>query len=107
MPKGIGLGLTMRDTFRQNLESQEIQFEDGDAVVFYSDGLVECMNESKEQFGERRIEEVLQSHSHLDAPEICRGVLDAARQFRGDAEPHDDLTILILKAESRGREAVA
>ncbi|MBI4891490.1 MAG: PP2C family protein-serine/threonine phosphatase [Acidobacteria bacterium] len=105
-PKGIGLGLTAGRAFERHLEEQEVQLEAGDALVFYSDGLVECMNEEWEQFGEERLEETLQKWGRCGAAELKDRIVEAARVFRGKADPHDDLTVLVVKAGADGRDSI-
>ncbi len=105
-PKGIGLGLTAGRAFERHLEEQEVRLEPGDALVFYSDGLVECMNEDWEQFGEERLEQALRKWGLCGAAELKEKIVAAAREFRGKADPHDDLTVLVVKAGAAGRDSI-
>lgn len=99
-PKGLGLGITASLVFERNLEVQDVALEPGDAIVLYSDGLTECMNSKQEQFGEDRLVEVVRRAGHLNARGLEAAIMDAAREFRGEADPHDDLTVVVLRAEN-------
>ncbi|MBN9660965.1 MAG: SpoIIE family protein phosphatase [Acidobacteria bacterium] len=99
-PKGVGLGITGGLVFDRNLEVQDVELQPGDTIVLYSDGLTECMNSKQEQFGEDRLVSVVQHSAHLNARGIESAILEAARTFRGEADPHDDLTVVVLRAEN-------
>ncbi len=99
-PKGVGLGITGSLIFERNLEVQDVALEPGDTIVLYSDGLTECMNSKQEQFGEDRLVAVVQQSAHLNARGIEAAIIEAARVFRGEADPHDDLTVVVLRAEN-------
>ena len=101
MPKGIGLGITAGAAFERNLEVEEIHLTPGDVLVLYSDGLTECMDSARQLYGEDRLSDVLRRNAHLNAIGIQDAILTDTRSFRGAADPHDDLTIVVLRAEAR------
>jgi serine phosphatase RsbU (regulator of sigma subunit) len=67
--------------------------------VFYSDGLSEAMNEEGTQFGEERICNILHSHHGIPANVIQQTVVAATEKYRGTAEQHDDITIVVVKSQ--------
>lgn len=73
---------------------QETDLVYDDALFLYTDGLNEAENEAHEQFGMKRMDEVLHtrrgSQAHLDA------VVSAVKKFVGDAPQSDDLTMLFI-----------
>jgi len=80
---------------KQVFEPTEIlEFESGDRVYAYSDGITEVINNNNEEFGQQRLEqticELLKSDSELD---YLRKVVD---QFRDGAKQFDDITLLEL-----------
>lgn len=105
-PPGIGLGLTAGAAFERNLAEQRVELWPGDALVLYSDGLVECMNESHDQFGEERLAGALKEWGPLGAAELKDRIVAEARIFRGQADPHDDLTVMVVKARAAGQDAI-
>jgi sigma-B regulation protein RsbU (phosphoserine phosphatase) len=105
-PPGIGLGLTRAAAFERHMQEHLVQLHAGDALVLYSDGLVECMNEAHEQFGEERLEETLKAWGPLDAGALRQRIVDEARRFRGQADPHDDLTVMVVKARGGAVDSV-
>jgi hypothetical protein len=98
-PRGMGLGLASTTVFDRILEEQEVLLEPGDVAVLYSDGLTEMMNPEHELFGEQRLAEAVRANAGEAAQAIHDAILDSVRDFQGTAEQHDDLTLLVVKAE--------
>ena len=71
--------------------------EAGDAIVLYTDGVIEARNASGEQFGQERLEELLQSCSGRTADGIARRIELAAMDFQGDTAS-DDVAIVVARA---------
>jgi hypothetical protein len=101
-PKGIGLGLAGDRIFSKSIECQELELADGDLVVFYSDGLTEAMNPRQEQYGEDRLQSVVARAAGLDAAELAQAILDDVEIFKAGADPHDDLTLVVLRCLPNG-----
>lgn len=74
-----------------------IFLEYGDQLVLYTDGITETQNAAGEQFGESRIDDVL-ARCGLEAAEIQRRLLTAVDEFAAGHPPHDDRTIIVLRA---------
>jgi CheY-like chemotaxis protein len=73
---------------------EAIQFEAGDVLGMYTDGLTETRGEEGEEFGEARLLEMLRKNRELKAAHILRRVEEAVEQFRS-GEQEDDLTLVI------------
>lgn len=69
----------------------------GDAIVLYTDGVIEARNASGEQFGQERLEELLTSCSGRTADGIARRIELAAMDFQGDSAS-DDVAIVVVRA---------
>ena len=96
-PPGMGLGLTSRLLFERAMRLQEIELEPGDAFVLYSDGITEAMNEESDQFGEDRLQAVVDACDGCDAHATEQAILNAVRGFIGKAPPHDDMTLFVVR----------
>lgn len=80
-------------------EEDEIALAPGDRVVFYTDGVTEAANREYEQFGEQRVADCVEAlPPGIGAREIAERLLARLHDFLGDAEPQDDITILVLRA---------
>lgn len=95
---GMALGLSNGDIFKDALEEFEIKLNKGDILLFYSDGLTEAMNNDKKEFGKEKVMNILRDSSHKSTAEIKNDIISEVWKFRGYAEMHDDLTMIIMKA---------
>ena len=68
----------------------------GDKVVFYTDGIVEAMNEKEEIFGFERLLEVVKGAGSMDAATLLEEVVSRVNGFAGKAVQHDDLTVIVV-----------
>jgi sigma-B regulation protein RsbU (phosphoserine phosphatase) len=89
------LGLLKNSRFRQ----MEISFYQGDLLVLYSDGIVEATNQTGEEFGEERLCAALARCAGATAAEARGEILREYRRFLNDAQPEDDVTLLVLEAK--------
>ncbi len=76
-----------------------LSLKPGDAVVFYTDGIVEALNEHQEMYEFERLMAGVERGRALSAPLLLDSLLDDVSQFVRNAEQHDDLTIVVLKAD--------
>ena len=93
----MGLGLDAGDRFEQVLEEAEEPLHSGDVFVFFTDGLSEAMNERAELFGERRLRDLIERSEALGSDQLKEAILAEIRAFVGEAAPHDDMTLVVLK----------
>jgi serine phosphatase RsbU (regulator of sigma subunit) len=96
-PPGLGLGLDPGEGFERILEEEEIPLAVGDFFLFFTDGLSEAMNEGAELFGESRLRRILEESGGLTSEQLRSRILEEVELFVGDATPHDDLTLVVLK----------
>jgi len=85
------------ERFEQILVEHTQPIASGDVIVLYTDGITEAMDREGELFGDAALARVLASQHHLSAAGIRERVLREVRAFVGDAEPHDDMTMVVLK----------
>lgn len=69
-----------------------------DRFVFYTDGLTEARNANGDDFGDRRLVEVVRSARHLDAAALETHVREAVHGFAGD-ELEDDATLIVVEVQ--------
>ena len=70
----------------------------GDRLVFYTDGVSEAANAAGEMFGEDRLYALLAAlPGSLPAEVIVNRVLEGVRDFLGEAEAGDDITVMALR----------
>jgi sigma-B regulation protein RsbU (phosphoserine phosphatase) len=102
LSSGMVLGLRLpgaSDRFEEVLEEHTRSVGPGDAIVLYTDGITEAMDRDGELFGDEALRAVVTAHAKLDAAGIRERVLREVKAFVGDAEPHDDMTMVVLKIQ--------
>ena len=92
--EGFPLGLFPGVTY------EEIAFplRPGDTVVFFSDGIVDALNQQGEQFGNDRLCTLLHSTPTASVSQLAALITTTLTTFKGRTEPFDDETLVILRA---------
>ncbi len=88
---GMALGVLPDIEFEQRV----VQLQDGDTLVFYTDGVIEASNAQQEMFGRERLIRTVRACQGQSAQEIAAAVDQALIQFVGDAPQFDDLTLVV------------
>ena len=86
---GLPLGM-FSDT---NFETSTVKLNSGDALVLFTDGVTETLDDDGQEFGSQRLFDALNCIEHQRLIPNCLEQIDA---FRGNAERHDDLTMLAI-----------
>jgi sigma-B regulation protein RsbU (phosphoserine phosphatase) len=90
---GVALG-----TFENSkYEERPLGLNPGDIIVFYTDGVTEAKNEKEEEFGTKRLKQVINDSYHLSASEIQNNIYQAVKDFTGNLPQADDLTMIVIK----------
>ncbi len=76
------------------MKEYEIRMNPGDRLFVYTDGVPEAVNESSEQYGTERMIKRLNSLKTASQEQLLNGMLEDIRQFAGDEEQFDDITML-------------
>jgi len=91
---GVALGVLPDARY----EERPLALRPGDVVVFYTDGVSEAESASGEQFGTRRLEDVMRANASRTAAQILEAIEQAVVAWAGERGPSDDLTLVVLKA---------
>ncbi len=99
-PSGIGIAIqNQSEKFKSTLQENLLKVEANDILVLYTDGLSETMNKKGDEFTEDKLRSLICENTDLSADELKQLVLREIAEFRGTVAPHDDLTLIILKAK--------
>jgi sigma-B regulation protein RsbU (phosphoserine phosphatase) len=94
LPNGaMALGMLSEATFSE----QGVDLAAGDVLIVFSDGVTEAINGSDEFFGDERLRASLPALARMAARDIGTRVVAAVDDFVGDARPHDDLSLIVLR----------
>jgi phosphoserine phosphatase RsbU/P len=82
---------------RLDLAAERLQIRPGDRLVLFTDGLTDAASPGGKRFGLERLRETIATSCAGPADETARAVIDAVLAFQGDADPADDLALLVLR----------
>ncbi len=92
-PTGAAIGLAEQTRFAQ----QSTQLHPGDRIMMYTDGVVESVNASKDEFGQDRIENVLKGSASGSSQQVIASLRGDLQRFAGVTTPADDTTIIAVR----------
>lgn len=78
-------------------ESIFYDFEDGDELILFSDGVIDIKNENGEYFGKERLLKAAKVMVGMSAAEQVSYIANDIYSFCANCEQNDDLTIIVLK----------
>ena len=93
-PNGIALGFDPGPIFERTLQEKTIQLYPGDRFVLYTDGVVEAMSPTHEEFGDERLINIIRSNPNATSRDLVNIIVRAIAEHQADAEQHDDITIV-------------
>ena len=81
-------------------ESATVTLAPGDWLIIFTDGLVEAENARQEEYGEARLFSAIEAGKSLEPAEMLKRLMAELDLFVGNTPQHDDVTCMLLKAES-------
>jgi len=77
-----------------------VQFEPGDMLAIYTDGVVELSAPIGQEFGAARLESLLRRAAVLPAKDVVQAVVRETLEYSGRLSYEDDFTLLIVKRDA-------
>ena len=94
--RGVRVPLGMME--EADYQEVSLKLRSNDLLLFYTDGVVEAMNEKKEMFGFERLESIVKDTSNnQSAKGIVQDVVGQVQQFTAGVAQHDDMTLVVVK----------
>jgi sigma-B regulation protein RsbU (phosphoserine phosphatase) len=90
---GVPLGSFPGSTY----DELTLDLQTGDLFVFCSDGVFEANDLLLREFGSARLMKVIQEVRDRPAKQIVDAIFEAVQEFRGEAQPNDDMTAVAVK----------
>jgi sigma-B regulation protein RsbU (phosphoserine phosphatase) len=81
-----------------NYETAFLELKPGDALIFFTDGVVEAFNESGEEFGNERWVSAIRNLLDWDAPQSLQFLMKRVDEFVGATRQSDDITCLVFRS---------
>lgn len=92
--EGVPLGLLEQSDYQEI----SLTLEKGDLLAMFSDGIVEANDPEQEEFGTRRLENLLREHFHDSVGDIIEAVFTELAGFEQGRPRRDDQTLMLIRA---------
>lgn len=92
--EGVSLGL---DPERPYAEQHREMLNPGEVILLGTDGLWEARNPEGRMFGKDPLYGILRREAANGAGRVLRSVMSELADFRGDREPEDDMTLVVIR----------
>jgi len=93
--EGVALGINENWTYKEYVKSG---WNYGHIILIGTDGIWETKNLQDEQFGKKRLQEILRSNSHTSASNIIKIIVETLNDFRQKTVQDDDITVAVIKS---------
>jgi len=90
--------LGLPNSENSSFTNRDVDWRPGDTLVLYSDGITEARNSDEEEFGDDRLEAVLQRCVQASPQEIMESILEAVSGHCGRKNQDDDMTVVVARA---------
>ncbi|MBC5774019.1 SpoIIE family protein phosphatase [Pontibacter sp. KCTC 32443] len=94
---GLGLGIVRDKSYNNHVREMYYDYNPGDVMVIYTDGIVEARNANQDEYGEDRLKFMLTQTYHLEAEDIKCAIINDLEDFTGPGNLYDDQTLLVIK----------
>ncbi len=98
----IGAMADATDTY----EEKTSRLEYGDMLVLFTDGITEQVNDSGEEFGLARLQDIIMQNHDRSAQLIADAVRDTLHTFAGNSRIRDDVSMLIISVHPQYRQFI-
>ena len=92
---GLPLGIQSAAKY----ETASLELKPGDALIFFTDGVVEAFNESGEEFGNARWLSAIRDLPDWDAQQTLQFLIKRVDEFVGATRQSDDITCLVFRSK--------
>lgn len=79
------------------LDKYSVTIPPGGTLLVYTDGITDCRNPQGEMFGTQRLKSTLEHNLNQTAQGICDNIVQELKDFQGNAEQDDDVTLVAVK----------
>lgn len=90
---GLPLGIQSNVVY----ETAELELKPGDALIFFTDGVVEAFNEAGEEFGNERWNGAIRSLPDWNAHQTLQHLMKRVDEFVRATRQSDDITCLVFR----------
>lgn len=102
--KAGGIALGMVPDNEKLLKEKDINLNEGDFIVLYTDGITEARNIEGEMFSEKRLVKIIEKNAPdiSSAEELFQRISTELTHFIGDTIQADDMTLIVIRRGEKG-----
>jgi len=78
---------------------EEIQLQENDVLILFTDGVTEALNKKMEEFTDERLENTVLSLCTRSPKEIINDIIASVKTFVEGATQSDDITLMVVKVK--------
>lgn len=78
-------------------EKGNINIQENDSLILFTDGITEALNEENEEYGESRLKEFITENHEKDSETFSNELVDEIKKFSFGSGQYDDITLINLK----------
>jgi phosphoserine phosphatase RsbU/P len=95
--KGIALGMVRNKSYSSFIQAYSFDYQSGDIMVLYTDGITEAKNDKSDEFGYERLAQTLIEVKEQSPKQIQEHLIARLYEFSGTKNINDDYTTMIVK----------
>ncbi|GAB3639075.1 hypothetical protein GCM10027422_46660 [Hymenobacter arcticus] len=103
--EGLGLGILRNASYGRHVKNQFWDYNPGDVMVIYTDGIPEARDGDGNEYGEDRLARMLGESFYQSAEEINQHIRRDVQEFSKGLPLHDDQTLLVIKFKASQPQA--
>jgi len=94
-PEGLIIGVKEDYPYEQ----ESLMLEVGDALLLYTDGVIEAGNDKNELFGESRLVQLFSEKNQLPPQELINHIVEQVQLFSGHHSFLDDVSLVVMQVK--------
>ncbi|VXD19130.1 SpoIIE family protein phosphatase [Marinoscillum sp. 108] len=95
--EGLGLGILRNSQYNEYVQEETINYQPGDLLLLYTDGISEAKNEYKKQYGADGLKSSLQNHINAPLGKLKDMLINDLLKFLNGNKLDDDYTLTIVR----------
>ncbi|MCV6637205.1 SpoIIE family protein phosphatase [Candidatus Albibeggiatoa sp. nov. NOAA] len=93
----LGFPVGLEENIEAFVHRAEVDLDQGDGIILYTDGITEAENKHKQFYGSERLCKMISEHWSLSAKKIQQLIIQDVKHHIADHKVYDDLTLLVIK----------
>ena len=93
-------GLPVGIDYDTEYSVKNVKMNPGDTFVFYTDGIIEAMNEKGEQFSEEKLKEIIKNNGRKGIKAIGVEIINNLKVHTNEMPQHDDQTLILIRQKN-------